>query len=303
MELAFSVHPNTLRPHAPTVILACAANVNGHSSRDLAPGDAITFEFTRGSVIDCLGVELALDADSMSAADWACSVDGGVVSLTYQGDGEAWGPGQAVCGKLILAAEDRPTTVLTAATTARVSTVAPGISAALVLGVASDIGIPGPVGPEGPAGPVGAAGAGGVGQRAMVHSTGQALAVTGGPPVPVPGLRIDIELTPGAQLLLLMDTASWDCLVSRGDLDAYVYLELNGEIIAMRGLSNTGDDVFKSTTLAYLTDPLAAGHHIVRGMASGWDAPVAGAPLQCIGRDAPPGHLGSLRLIALEVLP
>lgn len=303
VELSYSLHPDTLRPDAPMSLMACVANVNGHASKRVEAGDTFSFEFSRGAVTSCFGVDLALPGDAMNAADWSCSVDGRTVRLTYSGEPMPWRTGQAACMKVALIAENGPTSVLVSATTGRVSTTAAGAPIVIPLGVGADVGVPGPRGPAGPAGPEGPVGATGFGQRAMVHATGPAPGVTRGPPVPVPGLRIEMATVAGAQLLLTLDTASWDCIPGGFDADAYVYLEVDGRIVAKRGLSNTADDYFKSTTIAYLTDPLPAGTHVVRGMASGWDSPTAGRPIVCIGSDTTPGNLGSLRLIAMELLP
>ena len=113
VAVEFSIHPDSLRPGEPVRILACATNQNPSSTRDLMTGDSLVFEFTRGTVGACSDVALALPTTTLLESDFACSVDGNTLAITYNGSTAAWSPGEAICASVIYTPEDAPSIVLT----------------------------------------------------------------------------------------------------------------------------------------------------------------------------------------------
>ena len=302
IELEFSIKPDVLRPGLTVPLLACVSNQNPHSKREIEPGDSFRFEFTRGVVGDCLDVKVSLPASPFNEADFTCSVDSNVLTISYTGAPVDWTPGDAACASITYTPADSPTTVLTRAEPGTVGALAPGQAASLLLGVAPDLGIPGPAGPEGPAGPQGPPGGGAIGARHFSTSTGFVEVGTGDPPALIPGLEATLDLRDSSNLLVMLDVSAWFCAPAIG-ASAIVHVELDGVIVAARYIESDLDKA-NNATLVYLSGPLPAGRHVVRGLAAAdGRSPTIGSPVRCIGTSALPRHPGTARLLALEVLP
>ena len=211
VAVEFSIHPDSLRPGEPVRILACATNQNPSSTRDLMTGDSLVFEFTRGTVGACSDVALALPTTTLLESDFACSVDGNTLAITYNGSTAAWSPGEAICASVIYTPEDAPSIVLTQMAARRIGGHAPGAKVGVLLGVAMDLGVEGPAGPEGATGPAGVQGppaSGGIGARQMLVAEAEAQVLEGDPPVVIPGLETSMNVGAGSNLLVVLCSES-----------------------------------------------------------------------------------------------
>lgn len=306
IAVEFSIHPDSLRPGEPVRILACGTNQNPTSTRDLVTGDALVFEFTRGTVGACSDVALALPTTTLLESDFACSVDGSTLTITYNGSITVWSPGEAICASVMYTPEDAPSMVLTQMTARRIGGHAPGAKAGVLLGVATDLGVEGPAGPEGPTGPAGVQGppgSGGIGGRQMLVAAAEAQVLEGDPPVAIPGLETTIAVGAGSNLLVVLDQAIWPChgVHAQGG-DATVYIEVDGVIAASHHLEYNGQTA-ESVQVTFLTAGLAAGVHSVRGLVGGNDTQSVGTDIRCVGAAGSSRHFGGGRLIVMELLP
>jgi hypothetical protein len=319
IALEYSLHHDALRPGESVMLLACVTNLNSSSTRAVAPGDAFTFDFRRGTLgATCEGVTVHSPGAELGPSDFTCAITGGSLTLTYTGSGAPWPHGDAACARVSFTAPLEPTTVLTRQVVRNSGAFSHAQPSAILLAVADGLGSvgpqgpPGPAGPSGPEGPSGVAGpsgppgpqgapgplgGSGIGSHAYAASTDLAFAVQNEPAVLIPGLDVTITVEGGSGLLVMLDAIAWnsgDCpAAGGGGAEAYLQLEVDGVVVP----ETTGS----AFNITWRSQALAAGSHQVRILM--WappEHPFDHDPTYCYGSSSVYSGLQS-RLAVLEL--
>ena len=252
-----------MRPGESVTLLACVANHNPESKRDVQLGDAFAFEFADGALGPCGAITTISPLSALTPSDFDCAIDGHVMRLTHVSAAAEWPALDAVCVRLPYSVPAAPTRVATSMTVGNVGAFRAPSPTMLLLNIDADLGSVGPTGatgPVGPAGPAGATGASGIGAAIMVVSTGYTLAQQNTPPELVPGLDVELTISEGSKIEVLVDAVSYPCRF--GAVDGGVIARRSQQSATNPGSSGVYSEGYY--TMAWLSSPLAAGPHRVR---------------------------------------
>jgi len=286
--LEYSIDPTTVIPDQDVTLRICVTNQNVSSLRDVQPGDAFSFTFGAGAVGACGDVSVFSPDGTFSADDFACEALGPVVTLRFDGPRAlAWRPGDMACTDVAYHS---------------------GTSVSNV-GATMEVGNRGAFAPVEPAFirlPLGAAGDNpSFSPTTLLKSTGVVMLKADDPPEEVPGLEAIVNVRAGARLEILADVLAHACTPDLPSDEEFkragALLEVDGFIVASRAYhdiamlnSPVGEPIADQPminhplSVAWISEPLAAGNHLVRLLAytpQGHDQDNFGL---CVGSDADP---------------
>lgn len=277
---SFRIEPEGVDPGASATLLACVSQTNRNARRELQSGDSFGLEFGAGVVGACGDLSVSgLGGTDFEAHEWSCTVSGAQVLLEYLGATRHWPFGATTCVTLPFVAPDASVPIATSFRVGNSGAYHPAEPTLLVLGVAPDIGQPGPTGPVGPEGPRGERGESAVGSTLLLRSTGAASAIHGAPPELIPGLEGTIDVEAGSELAVFVDTSAharcWDPARDPWRLeDGRLQVELDGHVVVRRRMSYEGavSDSGRSSVITWRSGPLAGGLHTLRVLIAEGDA-------------------------------
>lgn len=306
-----SLKPDVVRPLQDVELQACVVNENARpSSHGVRPGDEVSWSFSGGDLLECVGVQVVGASPEWMDSELECQVDGGELIVRYVGVERDWAHGEGACASVRYRSPERSVSV-TVSHSVRNGRWAPLSPSVVVLNVedAGPAGLPGATGPTGPAGPIGPPGLSGAGTATVVSSTAAVTAQWMGPPVPIPGLEADVSTSAGSRFLMTVDVHALWCPGT--PLEDYVrpevWLEVDGTVVAKSRFekhgshSNVDPDANWSATT--LTSPLDAGSHHVVALFFAGRSLAARADTACVGIPSPESLQSRLSIVEIRQAP